>query len=371
MRIKALLVSAFLLLLVSLAGMIAVFILSGKNSSLFLALANDLSSPKIDIHNIEEFSKTVFPLTYEILSSERAGILNESPVTLVGTTAGFHHIMGLSMVEGSFFSAQDWTGKLRHAVLNEKAADVIFGSYKVAGSRFRMRSSQTRNIETWIVTGVIRDGYDEAPRVYIPSSVQHAGQVNALALVISGNINDETYVKNALKSLGIHDRNYSYLSFGAMRRLFGERILAVPLVFFSLLLLSLVKPLIGLLLSAVRVLKNDLKELYPGEILKKRGKSLVGVILPALGLVLSPVITLVLLVKLASMCLPWQDITTPGGLDRSLFYPYLARLFNLDMISFLFFLLSATALCLFFPALNIFINNSLKFQNNLSKTKSI
>jgi uncharacterized metal-binding protein len=335
------------------AGPFIIYYLSLENRNLFLVLPNELGSPKLDINIIEDFCETDFLLTYEIPVPERVSIAQgDYPVTFIGTNSSYPHIMGLSMLEGSFFTKQAWAGKQRHAVLNEEAAFAIFGSSQIANNRFRIRN------DTWLVTGVIRDGDDDKARIYVPSSVR-GGEANALALICSDRL-DEAYAKNSLKSLGIQGNSFDYIDFGAMTRLFWERTLIIPLIFMILLSLTLLRPLIMAFMKVFAALKKDLDKFYPSEIFEKSPKALARLILLCLGLVISPILAILLLINLISLWLPWQDIPSLAGLNKDLFYPHLGRLTSLETFSFILFILSLAVWGMFFISLNFIINKPLK-----------
>lgn len=354
MKIKALVLIAVILCL-SIAGMAVIYFLSESNKNIILALPNEAGSPKIDIDKIKDFCTNEFPLTYEIQDSDRAGTTTgEYPVTVTGTTSTYPQILGLAMTAGSFFPEQAWTGKLKQAVLNETAAFSIFGNYDITGSRFRMRG------DTWLVTGVIRDGDDDRSRIYIPSSVR-GGETASFAMSAAGGL-DSAYIKNSLKTLGIRDLNYNFLDFGVFNRLFLERIRVILLFFAVCLLLSLYRPLIVVFLGTVSVLKEKLERFYPVEILKKHGKSLIKTVIAGLGMVILPVLAVILLIRLVSICLPWQDIPSLAVQNREIFYLQIDKIQKLNMISAGIFILSAAVTVLFFIIFNIRLNNSIKLK---------
>jgi hypothetical protein len=337
------------------AGLFIVYHLSLEKTTLFLVLPNELGSPRLDINIIEDFCEDDFPLTYEIPAPERVSLAQgDYAVTLIGTNSSYPHIMDLSMLEGSFFTKQAWNDKQRHAVLNEEAAFAIFGSSQIVNNRFRIRN------DTWLVTGVVRDGDDDKARIYVPSSVR-GGEANALALVTSDRL-DEMYAKSSLKSLGIQGNSFAFINFWARTRLFFERTLTIPLVFMILLSFTLLRPLIMAFKGTLTALKKDLDQFYPIEILKKRQKAVIRLILLCLGLVISPILAISLLINLVSMWLPWQDIPSLADLNKEFFYLQLGWLASLEAISFYLFIISMAVSGMFFISVNFFINKSLKIK---------
>jgi len=317
-----------------------------KIENVLIVVPSEIGSPRIDIQQIEEFSEKEFLLTYEIPASQRVSFSNtDYSVTLIGTNSAYFNILGLTAVEGSFFSKQAWSGKLKHAALNEKAAFTIFGSSLIAGSRFRMGN------ETWLVTGVIQDGDDDHCKIYIPSSVRGTQAGMLLALMSpSGGLNED-YIKNSLKTLEIRDRNFSFYNLGTRVRLLWERVKVIPILFFSLLFLGFVVPLAGKFKNSLAALKRKLGHHYPSEIFQKDRKIILrpGVIVLEIGIL--TVLSLFLILRFVSICLPWQDIPSPGGLDMDIMYPRLAQLHDYNLVSLMFFGFSLAVMCMFFLGL--------------------
>jgi hypothetical protein len=322
-----------------LAGLCISAFLAGEDRNLFFVIPIETGSPRFDVQAIEEFSENEFLLSYEIPGAERVSLAYaEYPVTVIATNSSYPGILGLNMLEGAFFSKQAWTGKQRHAVLNETAAFTIFGSGGIVGSRFRMRN------DTWLVTGVIRDGDEDKARIYIPSLVR-GGEAGALA-VMRGM--DETYVRNKLKTLGIQEGNYSFINLGTQCRLLWERAEVTALLFFVFFFLGILKHLIAGFAEAGTALKRDLSQFYPAELLRKNRRAVTKLASFTLGMVLFPAIALLLCLRLASVCLPWQDIPSLTNLNRDFFFLQLSRIRILELISRFFFGFSLAFILIFF-----------------------
>jgi hypothetical protein len=320
--------------------------------NLMLALPKDTGSFGIDVFNIEEFNKEQFPLTYEISYVDRVSLPHaDFQVTLTGTTSGYPQILGYSMVEGAFFTSQTWTGKLKHAVLNEKAAFEIFGSSSITGNRFRIRG------DTWLVTGVIRDGNEDKSSIYVPSSVQ-AKRAGALAMKLSNAI-DETFAKNSLKAIEVREAGFEFVSFNAVISLLKERIAVLLLGFIGFFFISIFRPLIIKFQKSLKTLRGELDRSYFKEIFQNDKKLLVNNFLPALGLAVLSVLTLIIFINIISICLPWQDTPSISRNYLTLFYPYLERIYYLELISRIIFIPSIVILAAFFTALNIKANQYL------------
>ena len=309
--------------------------IAGKYRDLLLALPNNISSPKINVADIEEFCKSDFLLTYEMPYPERINTSHAAfPVTLIGTNSSYPQLLKYLVVEGSFFSSQAWAGKLRHAVLNESAAFTLFGSISVTGNFFRIRN------DTWIVTGVIRDEKEDN-RIYVPSSVR-GGAAEAFAMMTSSAY-DETLMKNSLRSLRIRDENFEFINFNTRIRLLWDRIIVLLLGFFGLLLLVFLKPLFNIFRKNWKILKAEHEKSYAREILGNNRRLIFNNILPLSGLIVFPLISLFLFNSIAAICLPWQDISSLGRMDMIYFNSHLEHIRVLQLVSGIIFIVSIVA----------------------------
>jgi hypothetical protein len=333
-----LVVAAAIILILCIAGLCVPAYRANRSADIFLALPAETSRRGIDINRIEDFIEDEFLITYEIPDSDKVSLSNgEYPVTVIGTNPCYPRVLGLPVIEGSFFSSGDWKGKQRLAVLNEKAAFDIFGSSRIAGNRFKM-CSETRFAETWLVAGVIGDGDEDHCRLYVPSSIRD-GEAIALMALTSGGI-DDAHIKNTLKTLGIMEGSYNFFYFETVEALLWERAAVILLLFSALFFLSLLRPLAGKFKASFAVLKGDLERRYPEQVLREDQKIILKPALYALGLALFPCSSLFLFLRLAAVCLPWQDIPSLAYINRGLFYPHLERLCDYEFASRLLFFIS-------------------------------
>lgn len=330
----------------------------GALGNLLLINPAEPGTPGLDIFKIEEFSEDEFLVSYEIPGSGKISLPHaDFQVLLIGTTSSYAQIMGLEIMEGSFFSKQAWDGKLKAAVLNETAAFTIFGNTRIMGNRLKIQN------ETWLVTGVIRDRDDDHCRLYVPSSIRVANAAILLALIDTANGYDEAFLKKGLKKLGIQEGIYDFYNLGRQIRLFWERVWIIPLLFISFFLVSLIKPVFLEFLNALAVLKMELDHDYLAEILKRRRKIVLKPIIMVFLLVLFPSLALYSLIRTASICLPWQDIPSLAGLSRDLFYPCILELKNYEFASVFVFIFTLILL-----AADFFMINSLLY-NKFPKIK--
>jgi len=339
LKIKLLVISVICLFLCISVLCVTVF-LAGNEKNLLIALPNNIGSPKVNVYEIDDFNNNNFLLTYEILHSERVNLIySEFPVTLAGTTSNYPQIMKYVMIEGSFFQNTAWTGKLKQAVLNEKAAFTLFGSNSVTGNRFKIHN------DTWLVTGVIRDNEDGC-RIYIPSSVKGT-EAGAFAMTISSQY-DETYIKNSLKTIDVREGDFDFINFSAQLKRLQERIIVLLLVFTVILLLTVYIYLLTKTRNTGKILINELSVSYPAEILQKKRRLLMKSTIPVLGIVFIPVMILIIIISITGICLSWQDIVSIEKLNTGIFYYQLNKFYTLNMISQFFFIFFLLIICVIF-----------------------
>jgi hypothetical protein len=314
--------------LVCITGLGVLALIAGTEfyDDLVLASPAKIQAPRINLQKIKQLCEDEFPLTYELLQPERAATaITEYAVTLVGVNSFYPRILGFPLVEGSFFTQQAWDGKLRHVVLNEEGATVLFGSTRVSGQRLKIKG------EIWIVSGVINDGDTENCRIYVPSSL--LSSPGALYLLVKA---DETIIKDSLKSLGLSDDTFYFFNLGNHARLFGEQA-ALALMFFCSLLLILRLPRDW---EKCRTLfftfRGELKKNYLREVL--RTAKIFTALLPVLRLAVCAAVVLLLLRRSLAFCLPWQDLTPLKYVERNIFCGKILRLQYWETTSwFLFF----------------------------------
>lgn len=291
-----------------LAAMYALSVSSGRESYRNLLLVTP-SSFGIQGHSpqkLEEFSEEEFLLTYEIRQPATAQAVNSKhPLTLVGTNQNYAGIMGYIVLDGGFFTKAAWDAKNRHAVLNETAAFQIFGNNRISGQTLKL------NGEPWIVTGVIQDEDTENANIYVPSSVT-GGRAESLMALMDDNVT-EAYVKNALKSVGIHDNNYDFINLSKSASAFDERFsVGWKAALFAVILLFIFKAGGGIIQN-LRFYRNRLREIYFRELLSYHradlAKTTAGIIFIAAGVTAG----LLLSVQILETCLTWQEIAPVTG----------------------------------------------------------
>ena len=314
----------------------------GKENILVVS-PSKFSSPGINTGKIEEFMENNFLLTYELHSSEKISLAYaDFPVKITAVNSCYPQLTGTSIIEGAFFSKQVWSEKLRHAVLNETAAFTIFGSTRITGNRFKI------NADTWLVTGVISDANDDSV-IYIPSSIYNISNSEAYEFLVlmSPSLGfDETYIKNSLKTLGIHDNYFNYYNLGSQLNLLFERPLIILLIFLALFLLFLFAFFIEKFKMSINALKIELDRKYAHELFSQNRKTVFKSAIVTLHLICCPSLALFFLIRAVTIILPWQDIPSLYECMK-IFYPHIEKLYNFELASRIIFLFSLILLSAF------------------------
>ena len=333
--LKPVVLCAMVLFLSVLALIITAFLAESKSiKNTLLITPSQIGIPGINISRIEEFTETDFLLTYEIKSQDRISLdYADFPVTVIAANSCYQQIKKYSMIEGAFFPKQSWTGKQKHAVLNEAAANAVFGSGNITGSLFKLRG------ETWLVTGVINDRDNDTSRVYIPSSITGGSANSFLALLSVSAGYDETLIINSLKKLGIHGTSYDFINLDTQRNCLFERAYIIFLFILCFVLIFIMLVFINKFIHAFLLLKKELNNHYFAQVFKRNIKVILKPVWLGFPLLLSPILALTLLLRAVSVILPWQDIVSLKG-KREIFYPYVDTLYNFDAVSFFIFIFS-------------------------------
>lgn len=305
-KMNAVLIAMVALLLASLS---VLSLWAGRQGygHLLLVTPSAFGAPEQNPQKLEEFSEEEFLLTYEIRQSATAQAMNpKHSVMLVGTNQNYANIMGYALLDGGFFTEAAWDAQNRHAVLNATAAFQIFGSNRVSGQTLKL------NGEPWIVTGVIQDNDTENPKIYAPSSVT-GGQAVSLMVLMDDQTVTEAYVKNALKSVGIHESSYDFINLAKSASAFEERLsVAWKSALFAVILLFVLQAG-GRLLENLRFYRNRLREIYVQELFVYHRadfvRTIAGLLLFAAGIL----VILLLSLDILATCLTWQEIVPITG----------------------------------------------------------
>lgn len=272
-----------------------------RYESLLLAVPVKTGGAGLDTASLEQFCEDEFLLTYEIRQEKNARAINSgNTVTVTGTNSCYQSVLGYVMTDGGFFTKAAWEAKERHAVLNETAAFRLFGSWNISGKTLRIDG------ETWLVTGVIRDGDEDNANIYAPSGVT-GGRPQSVMALTGGGVT-ATYAKNALKSLGIHDAAYEFYDLSKLASLYGGRFAAAwkSAAFLTAVIVTVMAAL-GTA-SRSRAIKARLKDQYLTELAAKNRRDLLKTAGWALLAITGAATALVLSVQILEACLGWTGL---------------------------------------------------------------
>jgi hypothetical protein len=268
------------------------------------------SSYVFDPQKLKSLVEDEFLLTYEV--RQRLTVRTayaEYPVTLIGTNSLYPALTSYPMLGGSFFTAAAEKGKNKETVLNSAAAFRLFGSDTVAGRTLTIGGSP------WLVTGVMEDGEEDTPRVYIPAVVGGEGPRSLLVLLDRGL--DAAHVKNILMPLGVNETSHLFFDLSARVRLYGERFTLALRVFICALFWIFARRRIALLKALVPAFKTRLKQAYIGELIRQIRREQAGKLLrfalTVPGLAGGAVFCFSLLPQMLAVCLGWGTLTALPG----------------------------------------------------------
>jgi hypothetical protein len=144
---------------------------------------------------------------------------------------------------------------------------------------------------------------------------------------------NEAYAKNSLKSLGVQGGSFKFYNLETQARLPEERALAALGIVLSLILMRLLPWLGGSITVLFLELRGELTSRYLRELIAARLSLLARCAGLTLALALAAGSALTLILRVVSLCLPWQDIPALSGLSREFFDPKLRLLRSCDLSS--------------------------------------
>jgi hypothetical protein len=214
----------------------------------------------------------------------------------------------------------------------------------------------------WLVTGIMDDGEEDTPRVYVPAAVNGEGP-RALLVLLNGGV-DPVQVKNVLMPLGVHETSHLFFDLSGVLRLYGERFGLALRFFICVLFFIIARRQTVLLKTLVSAFKGRLKKEYIGELIRKdRGKKAGRILrftLTVLGLSGGAFFCLTLLLQSLTICLGWGDMPSPAVVLGKGDFPALgAPLLNYYYPDTLLFILGLT-----FTALMPFFSTPLPDQED-------
>jgi len=297
------LVAVVTLLLFLALGFLSLKLSPANWENLVLVTPKVFSSAGFNIEKIEEFCEDQFLVTYETV---RSGRLNNGQsdysVSLIGTNSCYPFLLRYPILSGGFWSNSAFKGKERHLVLNEKAAFQIFGGNDIIGLALQM------DRESWLITGVIQDGYEDEARAYLPAS---KGGGNPKSLLALGN-STLAYVVSALKDLGVQEANYDIISLEAAARQYREWWYLACFLIFCLIFAFCCRQGTAWLKVQLGLTREELRRLYPGEFFRKYRLMVLKSSALIMTMLAGAILVLVFLIRMLATALRWRDLPNLG-----------------------------------------------------------
>ncbi|MDR0378289.1 MAG: ABC transporter permease [Spirochaetaceae bacterium] len=262
-------------------------------------------SAVLDPHKLREIAGDAFLLTYEARRQAQVKTAYaQMPVTLIGTNSLYPALTLHPMLAGGFFTDAAEKGRKREAVLNRAAAFRLFGGEAVAGNVLAIEGAP------WLVTGVMDDGEEDSPRVYIPAA--SAGEGPRSLVVLLGRGVDAARVKNILMPLGVNETSHVFFDLSEAVRAYGERFTLALRVFICALFWGFARRRAVVLKTRVSALHAYLKHAYIGELLRRLLREPAGNLsrfaLTVLGLTGGAGFCFALLAQVPALCLRWKEM---------------------------------------------------------------
>ena len=271
-----------------------------------LLLAKSAAAPGLSPQQAEDFCRDEFLLTYEIERQTIAQAHNyRLPTTLIGTNSYYGQILGYRQLAGGFFSAAAFKAQNREAVLNRAAAFQLFGANEVIGQTLKLEGA------SWLIVGVLDDGDDQNPRVYVPASVS-GGNIDSLLVLLDDKTVNADYAINGLKQLGVYDRNYTIVNLATAAAVFGQRLRVGLYTALILVLLLLLKKGAGRLNVSLPLYRAQLKQVYFRELLAAQGADLAKTAMLTIAMLGALAALIYLALQILAICLGWPGLLPPG-----------------------------------------------------------
>lgn len=296
-RIQLVFVALLLVSLFTLSGIAA----NQGYDNLLMVTPSGYNAQHLNLKKLDELS-VEFLLTYESRSPVSVQAVNShKSAMLIGTNHNYAGIMGFLTLNGGFFTEDSEDAKSKHAVLNETAAFEIFGSINISGNTIKL------NGEIWTIAGVIEDNDEENANIYVPASVSDS-RVDSIMILLDKSIT-ETYVRNALKGIGVYESGYNFINLSKLAWSFTERAIIAIKTALSVEILIFIITAGGKLVERFKFYRNKLRTMYTRELVKVYRMDL----LKAAGwfaLFVAGVCTVMALsLQILSTCLTWKELS--------------------------------------------------------------
>lgn len=287
--------------ILSLTGLLFLAICAEKKQyqDLIIVVPDGSGLPSFELKEINEICDEEIAVTYDIKRRVTAEAANSpQPVTLIGTNSSYAEVIGLQVVEGSFFSAESWAMGNRYVMLNEPAAFKLFGSSNIIGNTVKLDG------EVWMVTGIVKDGNKKNMMVYVPASTI-TGFPEALMAKTEGGTGT---VRNSLRRLGIYESNCRVVDVSAVALLFWQQFCVSVYLGIGLLSLMFTYKRISALREHFGLLRLRYQIMYLDELIAKSRRELRQMACQILLMILSIMTFLLLARKILNMALIWKDM---------------------------------------------------------------
>lgn len=300
MKNKMISVLGFICILM-LVGLLFAGVCAGRKQyqDLILITPYGYGFPSVNAREINKMCNEDFAITYEIKRKATAETVNsEYPVTLIGTNVSYSRILGLKELSGSFFTEEAWNTGSRYAVLNENAAFRLFGGGSIIGN------SVTLDGESYRITGIVKDEYNKAAMVYVPSSTMTGAPEVLMAKTAGG----KGEVRTSLTKLNVYESNSRLIDLSALGESFGQFLIIA--IFLSLSLVSLFVAYRGLikLKEYYSVLKLRSQLMYMDQLMNEGRRELKGLVSQTGIIAGSFIIFCFLSQEILKRILEWKDI---------------------------------------------------------------
>ena len=308
---------ALALLLVGMMALAALFWLAMcalhmQYQELMLVVPYEYGALAYDVKEIEQISDEDVAVTYEIKSAAMARTVGsrQYPVTRVETNSCYDQLLGLQILEGSFFMEEAVRAGNRYAVLNNTAAYQLFGSYNIVGTTLELDG------DMFLVIGVVKDQIKKEAAVYVPSGIISAP---VHALLVKTEAAPET-VRSSLMPLGMDESISRVIDLQAVSDFFRQQLLVGICLCAFLLLTAFTYRRVWVIGRHVRVLGNRGQTMYCSELIRASRKDLQKVARQIIMLLAGVAVMLLLLREVLEMVLGWNELIKQYKLLSDVFF---------------------------------------------------
>jgi len=245
---------SFCFTILMLVGLVAVYILTGQQEGLLLAIPKVDATVSVDLaeamngnmamveseNGFDVVWESNVTLTYEIRREAHVTALRAGyDVVLIGTNHTYPIVMNFPLSNGTFFCKNATSEGHRVAILNEQAAFDLFGAMNIAGNVLQI------NGEPYLVLGVIDDGNSDNLNIFIPTT-RLSYTVGTIATNLTDGSLSEAVVRSEWRQIEIDERRYHFINLYSLSMAIRNKLyFALALMVISLLCIGVKKMLQG------------------------------------------------------------------------------------------------------------------------------